>query len=50
MFESNFPIDKNYTSYGVLWNAFKRLAQAYSADEAKLVLSGTANTTYKLGL
>ena len=50
MFESNFPIDKNYTSYGVLWNAFKRLAQAYSADEAKLLLSGTANTTYKLGL
>jgi L-fuconolactonase len=50
MFESNFPIDKNYTSYVVLWNAFKRLAQAYSADEARLLLSGTANTTYKLGL
>ncbi len=50
MFESNFPIDKNYTSYLVLWNTFKRLAQIYSTDEARLLLSGTANTTYKLGL
>ncbi len=50
MFESNFPIDKNYTSYVVLWNAFKRLAQDYSADDARLLLSGTANTTYKLGV
>jgi L-fuconolactonase len=50
MFESNFPIDKNYTSYVVLWNAFKRLAQTYSADESRLLLSGTANSTYKLGL
>ncbi len=33
MFESNFPVDKGTCSYPVLWNAFKRLAAAYSADE-----------------
>ena len=26
MFESNFPVDKRYYSYGVMWNAFKKLA------------------------
>ena len=26
MFESNFPVDKITSGYGVLWNAFKRLA------------------------
>ncbi len=29
MFESNFPVDKRYYSYGVMWNAFKRLAASY---------------------
>ena len=28
MFESNFPVDKGMCSYGVLWNAFKRVAGA----------------------
>jgi hypothetical protein len=37
MFESNFPPDGVSSSYAVLWNAFKRLAAGYSADEkAKL--------------
>eukprot|EP01043_Picozoa_sp_COSAG02_P113054 COSAG02_NODE_49282_length_327_cov_66.000000_1_plen_45_part_10 len=27
-FESNFPVDKLSFSYGVCWNAFKRIAQA----------------------
>jgi L-fuconolactonase len=50
MFESNFPIDKNFTSYAVLWNAFKRLAQPYSATEQTALFSGTATATYKLQL
>jgi len=50
MFESNFPIDKNFTSYTVLWNAFKRLAQPYSAAEQTALMSGTAIATYKLQL
>ena len=33
MFESNFPVDKGSCSYQVLWNAFKRIAAGYSADE-----------------
>src|SRR5262249_13182181 len=26
MFESNFPMDKQFTSYATLWNAFKRVS------------------------
>lgn len=33
MFESNFPVDKGMCGYATLWNAFKRIAAAYSADE-----------------
>lgn len=35
MFESNFPIDKRYYSYGVMWNAFKKLAATASAAERR---------------
>lgn len=50
MFESNFPVDKGMFSYGVLWNAFKRLASAMSADEKAALFSGTAATTYRLAI
>ncbi|WP_213301971.1 amidohydrolase family protein [Paraburkholderia sacchari] len=50
MFESNFPVDKGMFSYGVLWNAFKRLASAMSADEKKALFSGTAASTYRLAI
>ena len=33
MFESNFPVQKRWSSYAVLWNACKRLAAGGSADE-----------------
>ncbi|MEC5409239.1 amidohydrolase family protein [Paraburkholderia sp. MPAMCS5] len=48
MFESNFPVDKGMFSYGVLWNAFKRLASAMSADEKASLFSDTAASTYRL--
>lgn len=48
MFESNFPVDKWGTSYRVLWNAFKRLAQPYSSDERHELLMGTATRAYRL--
>ena len=48
MFESNFPVDKRCTSYRVLWNAFKRLAQPYSAEESRALLMGTAARVYQL--
>jgi len=50
MFESNFPVDKVTSSYGVLWNAFKRLAAKASAAEKTALFSGTAARVYKLAL
>jgi predicted TIM-barrel fold metal-dependent hydrolase len=48
MFESNFPVDKVYCSYGILWNAFKKLTAAYSADEKAELFFNTAKRTYRL--
>ena len=48
MFESNFPVDKITSGYGVLWNAFKRLAAKASAAEKTALFSGTASRVYKL--
>ena len=48
MFESNFPVDKRSCSYGVLWNAFKRLAAGCSAAEKTALFSGTARRVYRL--
>ena len=50
MFESNFPVDKITSGYGVLWNAFKRLAAGCSAAEKTALFSGTAARVYKLAL
>lgn len=48
MFESNFPVDKASVSYGVLWNAFKKIASRFSDEEQSLMFYGTAKTTYGL--
>lgn len=48
MFESNFPVDKRGVSYVVLWNAFKRIASAYSADEKRDLFHNTAARAYRL--
>jgi predicted TIM-barrel fold metal-dependent hydrolase len=50
MFESNFPVDKRYHSYPVLWNAFKKLARDYSPDEKALLFRKTAARVYGLPL
>ncbi len=50
MFESNFPVDKQSVSYPVLWNAFKRLAQGYSASEKSALFFGTAAKVYRLNV
>jgi L-fuconolactonase len=49
MFESNFPVDKRSCSYHVLWNAFKRLAAGYSAEEKADLFRDTAVRVYRLG-
>jgi predicted TIM-barrel fold metal-dependent hydrolase len=48
LFESNFPVQKRWCSYAVLWNAFKRLAAGASATEKSALFSGTAARVYRL--
>ena len=48
MFESNFPVDRFGCDYVALWNAFKRIASTYSADEKAALFSGTAVRVYRI--
>jgi predicted TIM-barrel fold metal-dependent hydrolase len=48
MFESNFPPDRASCSYGVIWNAFKRIVSAASSDEKADLFARTANRFYDL--
>jgi predicted TIM-barrel fold metal-dependent hydrolase len=48
MFESNFPVDKISCSYVVVWNAFKKIAKGYSADEKAMLFHDTAARVYRL--
>jgi L-fuconolactonase len=48
MFESNYPVDGRSASYGVLWNAFKRICTGASPDEKRWLFRETAVTTYGL--
>lgn len=50
MFESNFPVDKISCSYPVLWNAFKRIAASYSAEEKADLFAGSAARFYRLNV
>ena len=50
MFESNFPVDLGSCDYRTLWNAFKRLAAGYGAEEKTALFSGTASRVYRLNL
>ncbi|MAI90865.1 amidohydrolase [Ponticaulis sp.] len=48
MFESNFPVDRASISYHVLWNAFKKMADRYTAHEQDAMFAGTARKVYRL--
>jgi predicted TIM-barrel fold metal-dependent hydrolase len=48
MFESNFPVDKESTSYTILWNSFKRMSENFSPAERTALFSGTASRFYRL--
>lgn len=48
MFESNFPVDKVSFSYNIMYNAFKRLSQSYSADERAAMFHDTAARVYRV--
>jgi predicted TIM-barrel fold metal-dependent hydrolase len=49
MFESNFPVDKRSIGYRVLWNAFKKLAAAFSESEKHALFYANAARVYRLG-
>jgi predicted TIM-barrel fold metal-dependent hydrolase len=46
MLESNFPVDRLSLSYGVLWNAYKKMTADFSASERADLFYGTAARTY----
>jgi L-fuconolactonase len=48
MFESNFPVEKRANSYGVVWNAFKKLTRNYSAEERAALFHDTACRVYRI--
>ena len=48
MFESNFPPDKVSYSYNVMYNAFKRLTQDYSASERSAMFHDNAARVYRI--
>jgi len=48
MFESNYPVDGRGAGYGVLWNAYKRIAAEYSADEKRDLFHDTAARVYRI--
>lgn len=48
MFESNFPVDKLSYSYGVMWNAFKRITEDCTSKERAALFYDTAVKVYRL--
>ncbi|MSP04119.1 MAG: amidohydrolase [Acetobacteraceae bacterium] len=48
MFESNFPVQRRWCSYQVVWNAFKRLAASASASEKADLFANTAARAYRM--
>ena len=48
MFESNFPVDRVSCSYLVLWNAFKRIASGFNAEEKDWLFRRCAAEVYRL--
>lgn len=48
MFESNFPVQKRWTSYQVTWNAFKRIASGASDMEKLSLFAGSAAAAYRM--
>ena len=48
MLESNFPVEKRANTYRVIWNAFKKLTQNYSAAERAALFHDTAHRVYRI--
>ncbi len=50
MFASNFPVDKLFSDYGTLWNAFRECTNTLSASEQHNLFFDTARRFYRIGL
>ncbi|MBM4206240.1 MAG: amidohydrolase [Gammaproteobacteria bacterium] len=50
MFESNFPVHKNWCGYSVHWNACKRLSAGFSEYDKDALFRGTAQRVYQINL
>lgn len=48
MFESNFPVQKCWSSYQVCWNAFKRIVAGASDSEKFDLFAGAAARAYRI--
>jgi L-fuconolactonase len=48
IYERNLPVDKGMCAYPTLWNAFKRIAAGYSANEKDALFQRTAQRFYSL--
>jgi len=48
MFESNYPIDQQSCSYGVLWNSFKHMTASFSVAEKAALFHDTAARVYRI--
>jgi len=48
IFESNFPVQKLWSSYQVTWNAFKRIAASATPSEKEDLFKNAAKAAYRL--
>lgn len=48
MFASNFPVDKLYSSYAAVWNAFNAITASLSADERRALFATNAQHIYRI--
>ena len=48
MFASNFPVDKLFSSYDELFNAFKAITKDFSADERSKLFHDNAARYYRV--
>ena len=48
MFASNFPVDKLYSDYGAIWNAFADIVADLSAPEKAALFRGNAERVYRI--
>jgi predicted TIM-barrel fold metal-dependent hydrolase len=48
MFASNFPVDKLYSDFDTLYEAFRKITQAFSSEERRMLFHDNAARYYRL--